>query len=106
MNHARLTLLLSLTLVLPSARLVADDASVVAPGAEVKKLAGGMKFTEGPVWLPGQEVAGLLGYSQQQIDAVEREGRTLCVPQERKTPTGTYWISKDASFPVSTAPVT
>ncbi|MEM7395314.1 MAG: SMP-30/gluconolactonase/LRE family protein, partial [Verrucomicrobiota bacterium] len=26
--------------------------SLVEPGAEVKKLAGGMKFTEGPVWLP------------------------------------------------------
>ena len=29
----------------------AED-SVVAPGASVTKLAGGMKFTEGPVWLP------------------------------------------------------
>ena len=29
-------------------------ASVVAPGAKVEKLAGGMKFTEGPVWLPQQ----------------------------------------------------
>ena len=26
--------------------------SLVEPGAKVKKLAGGMKFTEGPVWLP------------------------------------------------------
>ena len=31
---------------------VAMAASVVAPGAQVEKLAGGMKFTEGPVWLP------------------------------------------------------
>ena len=33
---------------------VAMAASVVAPGAKVEKLAGGMKFTEGPVWLPQQ----------------------------------------------------
>ena len=33
---------------------VATAASVVAPGAKVEKLAGGMKFTEGPVWLPQQ----------------------------------------------------
>lgn len=26
--------------------------SLVAPGAKVEKIAGGMKFTEGPVWLP------------------------------------------------------
>jgi len=29
-----------------------DAASVVEPGAEVKKLAGDMKFTEGPAWFP------------------------------------------------------
>ena len=32
----------------------ATAVSVVAPGAKVEKLAGGMKFTEGPVWLPQQ----------------------------------------------------
>ncbi|MFT5122918.1 MAG: gluconolactonase [Kiritimatiellia bacterium] len=31
-----------------------DQASVIAPGAQVEKLAGGMKFTEGPVWLPSE----------------------------------------------------
>lgn len=31
---------------------VAAEDSIVAPDAEVVKLAGGMKFTEGPVWLP------------------------------------------------------
>ena len=31
-----------------------QGASVVEPGAKVSKLAGGMKFTEGPVWLPQQ----------------------------------------------------
>lgn len=33
----------------------ADDESLIAPNAEVKKLAGGMKFTEGPVWLPDEQ---------------------------------------------------
>ncbi|MBM4001116.1 MAG: SMP-30/gluconolactonase/LRE family protein [Planctomycetes bacterium] len=28
------------------------SASVVEPGSKVKKLAGGMRFTEGPVWIP------------------------------------------------------
>jgi len=33
--------------------LAADkSASLIEPGAEVKKLAGGMKFTEGPAWFP------------------------------------------------------
>lgn len=29
-----------------------DDASLVAPGEKIKKLAGGMRFTEGPAWFP------------------------------------------------------
>jgi gluconolactonase len=46
-----------LTLAVPVVLAVAETAaegpkSLVAPGAKVKKLAGGMKFTEGPVWLP------------------------------------------------------
>lgn len=35
--------------------VVAQEVSFVEPGAEVKKLAGGMKFTEGPVWLPKEK---------------------------------------------------
>lgn len=31
------------------------DQSLVAEGSKVTKLAGGMKFTEGPVWLPQEE---------------------------------------------------
>ena len=31
-------------------------AALVAPGAEVKKLGGGMKFTEGPVWVPSKKL--------------------------------------------------
>lgn len=33
----------------------ADHGSLVEAGAKVEKLAGGMKFTEGPVWLPGEK---------------------------------------------------
>lgn len=32
-----------------------DPASLVEPGAKVVKLAGEMKFTEGPVWLPAEK---------------------------------------------------
>ena len=32
-----------------------DRTSIVEPGAKVTKLAGGMQFTEGPVWLPKQK---------------------------------------------------
>lgn len=32
--------------------LAADAGSLVAPGAKVEKLAGDMKFTEGPAWIP------------------------------------------------------
>jgi gluconolactonase len=32
-----------------------DDMSLVEPGAKVIKLASGMKFTEGPVWLPKEK---------------------------------------------------
>lgn len=33
-----------------------NNESLVAPGAKVSKLATGMKFTEGPVWLPDQKI--------------------------------------------------
>jgi gluconolactonase len=33
-----------------------DPKLLVEPGAKVKKLADGMKFTEGPVWLPAQKI--------------------------------------------------
>jgi gluconolactonase len=32
-----------------------DDTSLVEPGAKVTKLASGMKFTEGPVWMPKEK---------------------------------------------------
>ncbi len=34
----------------------ARGESLVAPGAKVKKLAGGLKFTEGPVWLQKEKI--------------------------------------------------
>ncbi|MCA9068097.1 MAG: SMP-30/gluconolactonase/LRE family protein [Planctomycetaceae bacterium] len=48
---------LSLLIVLSATgRLQAEEQqSLVAPGANVTKLAGGMKFTEGPVWLPEEK---------------------------------------------------
>jgi gluconolactonase len=44
--------ILSLATALTALALSVQAASVVQPGAKVQKLAGGMKFTEGPVWLP------------------------------------------------------
>jgi gluconolactonase len=51
MNHV---LILTVSLALAQSAMfahAADDASLVEPGATMKKLAGDMKFTEGPVWL-------------------------------------------------------
>ncbi len=39
-------------LVTDDAAIGDDESSLIAPGSKVEKLAGGMKFTEGPVWLP------------------------------------------------------
>jgi gluconolactonase len=35
---------------------VAQDESLIAPGEKVQKLASGMKFTEGPVWIPAKKL--------------------------------------------------
>lgn len=49
-------LLALLTVWLLVARAGADEAkSLVQPGAKVTKLAGDMKFTEGPVWVPAEK---------------------------------------------------
>ena len=45
-------IILSLATALSALALSVQAASLVEPGAKVQKLAGGMKFTEGPVWLP------------------------------------------------------
>ena len=46
--------ILSIATALTALALSVQAASLVQPDAKVKKLAGGMKFTEGPVWLPGE----------------------------------------------------
>ena len=52
MNHASMLLLLiALTTCVAQ---VNGEGSLVAANAKIKKLAGGMQFTEGPVWLPKQ----------------------------------------------------
>ncbi|MCH2210983.1 MAG: SMP-30/gluconolactonase/LRE family protein [Fuerstiella sp.] len=48
------TIILSLAVALPAMAHSLQAASVVEHGTKVRKLAGGMKFTEGPVWLPQQ----------------------------------------------------
>lgn len=47
-----LTIVIALT---PGIAVAEQQPSVIAPGATVQKLAGGMKFTEGPVWLPKEQ---------------------------------------------------
>ena len=55
MNYAQSIALGLLAFLAPIAALADDDTSLVEPGAKVTKLASGMKFTEGPVWLPGEK---------------------------------------------------
>ncbi|MGE5195096.1 MAG: SMP-30/gluconolactonase/LRE family protein [Deltaproteobacteria bacterium] len=49
---AALVLLLVLIAIPASAQ---EDGSLVAPGEKIRKLAGGMKFTEGPAWIPAKK---------------------------------------------------
>jgi len=51
MNHKIVLLVASLALSVALSSTADAAESVVAAGAKVEKLAGGMKFTEGPVWL-------------------------------------------------------
>ncbi|MCS5541045.1 MAG: SMP-30/gluconolactonase/LRE family protein, partial [Roseibacillus sp.] len=44
---------LSLTLAIQS---WADLTKIVPPDVRVEKLGGGMKFTEGPVWIPSRKM--------------------------------------------------
>lgn len=55
MNKAKV-IVLALASLVPCNALIANDDSLVEEGAEVVKLAGGMAFTEGPVWLPKQDI--------------------------------------------------
>ena len=52
MNHSQSISFVFVVFLLTSAACAVDHTSLVVPGAKVKKLAGGMQFTEGPVWLP------------------------------------------------------
>ncbi|MEO1994520.1 MAG: SMP-30/gluconolactonase/LRE family protein, partial [Planctomycetaceae bacterium] len=54
-RHPRTILLACVLALFSTLADAADRGSLVAPGAQVVKLAGGMKFTEGPVWLPAQK---------------------------------------------------
>jgi gluconolactonase len=45
----------SLLALLALVAVTTAEDSLVAPGAKVQKLAGDMKFTEGPVWIPAQQ---------------------------------------------------
>jgi len=53
--YYRLVLPLLLLFTVSPATEAADHVSLVADGATVTKLATGMKFTEGPVWLPKEK---------------------------------------------------
>ena len=48
--------LFSLPLLLASVAFADEPGSLVEPGAKVQKLAGDMKFTEGPVWIPARKL--------------------------------------------------
>jgi gluconolactonase len=52
MTNRVLTTLGLLLAVMASSALADERESFIAPGEQVKKLAGDMKFTEGPAWIP------------------------------------------------------
>ena len=52
---SRIVLQFLIVLFAASTVVADDDRQLVAKGAKVEKLAGGMKFTEGPVWLPSEK---------------------------------------------------
>ncbi len=55
MHPFRFNCLIAIAILSANMARAQDNKSVVESGAEVKKLAGGMQFTEGPVWLPKQK---------------------------------------------------
>jgi gluconolactonase len=56
MNQILSTQLVVLIFLTTSLATADEGKSLVHPGAKVEKLASGMKFTEGPVWLPKKKV--------------------------------------------------
>ncbi len=55
MNRNKSTVFTVLAILTANVIQAEDNPLLVQPGEKVMKLAGGMKFTEGPVWLPGQK---------------------------------------------------
>lgn len=55
MKRLLLLVLLSMGLLPATSGQAEDSASLIEPGAKVTKLADGMKFTEGPVWIPAEK---------------------------------------------------
>ena len=55
MNRSQSVPFAFVVFLITSAACAVDHTSLVAPGAKVNKLAGGMRFTEGPVWLPDEK---------------------------------------------------
>lgn len=55
MNQTTFMSFAVLTILAISIAHAEDGTSLIEPGAKVKKLADGMKFTEGPVWLPKEK---------------------------------------------------
>ena len=55
MNRLSLVGLIALFSVTFGHGFAQEPESLVVPGEQVEKLAGGMKFTEGPVWLPSEK---------------------------------------------------
>ena len=51
----RIFISILITFIISSFGFATELSELVAPGATVHKLAGGMKFTEGPVWLPEKQ---------------------------------------------------
>jgi sugar lactone lactonase YvrE len=55
MNLRSFTFLMVLTTLTANMGWAEERTSIIEPGAKVTKLAGGMGFTEGPVWLPKEK---------------------------------------------------
>jgi gluconolactonase len=67
--------------------LFLSPASVLEPGSEVTKLAGGMAFTEGPVWLPTEQILVFSDIPNSNL-MQWREGEGLSVFRPSEQPNG------------------
>ena len=57
MKRTLLTLLV-LIVGLSGQALAEEMSSIISSDAKVEKLGGGMRFTEGPVWIPSRKMVG------------------------------------------------